>query len=517
LQVTLNPITISGTAFSTVLRLAHSPGILFTACLPGRVPTAVLPCDTGAYALDAQDGNLTSFVTSSPATISLSTVPGSRLKIVYSVQDFGLPRLPGIAERIVEIVSPCPAGEFFCSGSCKTVPCVQAAALDELAAKTDREMAVPDLQLPLLVLVEPETPTINFVYGKPSIGVALQPCTPQLLSPENASPSNATQGTNAAATAAMRVSLAVCGAVATAADGTPLDTVAAAIAVAYWDSDDVCPLCSVMGLEQGTCLPGVYVLEYTARSLAGVAAAPVFRLVRVAEAAQLSVSVGMPYTGTLSQAQTFVQAIQSGTAAAAHIVDSAVARVSSVLRPAGAGTLQGLSEVLGSLESVTAHTTLDANVQEVSITVTVAFQYVPGVQNFARAWPRGTNNVTVAEVPTAQSLPGGGANTASASRRLAGVQSIGDFEAGVGHWQAKPGLQGEQARSLKQQGQLAGMPALLAGAFLVPYSCWLVSFKPSLHVDWFLLGTARSHGPGGSGSFIDLQPHIERGINPFVR
>lgn len=114
-------ITLGTVSSSTVLRLPYEAGYVFSACATGVSPTMSAPCDPGALAFDAEEGDLSSYVTISPAGVSLEVPIGTRARIQYTVLDNGTPRLSANAYRTVEIVSPCLAREFFCDGECKQV------------------------------------------------------------------------------------------------------------------------------------------------------------------------------------------------------------------------------------------------------------------------------------------------------------------------------------------------------------------------------------------------------------
>lgn len=120
-QIKLRPIPWGSTAFTTVAMLPYQKNATFSRCTRNRQPTQQAPCDPGAAAVDDQDGDLSAQVTITPAVVSLEAPLGTRVRLAYRVSDNGVPRRSAAAFRIVEIVTPCTPGQFFCSGECLKV------------------------------------------------------------------------------------------------------------------------------------------------------------------------------------------------------------------------------------------------------------------------------------------------------------------------------------------------------------------------------------------------------------
>lgn len=121
MQIALRPIPWGSLVFTTVAMLPYQRNATFSRCNGRRQPTQQAPCDPGAAAVDAQDGDLSSQVTITPAVVSLEAPVGTRVRLAYRVHDDGVPRRSAAAFRIIEIVSPCTGGQYFCDGECLQV------------------------------------------------------------------------------------------------------------------------------------------------------------------------------------------------------------------------------------------------------------------------------------------------------------------------------------------------------------------------------------------------------------
>ena len=421
-------------------RFPYMRGVSLRPCKGPQRSTLEQPCDPGATAWDAQDGNLTARVQVSPSSVRLDAPPGTHMKLTYTVADHGSPRMRATSERVVEIVSPCAAGQFFCDGRCEQVSCKELAAL-AAAALVDEDAA--DSRPPAIVLVQPERTDISTVYDEAAQLPLLMLCTAADLDAAGlAVSSNITEQLH------MADSTPACGAVAVSAAGELLDTGEVTVVEAFCSAADACPLCPVAGFASGLCLPGVHVAQFTAKSEAGIAAPLQRRAVFVAEAADLPVSVQMPYAGSLAQADQFAATIAGTASVVDSIVSGATQQVQETLLTQDA-LAAGVSDVAGRLVNVTAKIVPGGDTPVVAINVAVAFKFVPGVPQFTQAWPDGVHN------GTALALANG-----VASRRLLIVDPEVKWATGLNDASVRSrGMQ----RRLKQDTRVAGMAEVLAG------------------------------------------------------
>eukprot|EP00854_Cymbomonas_tetramitiformis_P003615 gene3615-4547_t len=126
----------------------------YNRCGDGVDPTTVVPCEAGAIATDAEDGDLTSRVLACPPASCLDkgcdghefetkgvqgcldtgAEVGTVFEIEFVVMDRGSPALSASATRVVTIVAACPTGEELCleDRACSAVPCdVRSGLLEE--------------------------------------------------------------------------------------------------------------------------------------------------------------------------------------------------------------------------------------------------------------------------------------------------------------------------------------------------------------------------------------------------
>ena len=64
-----------------------------------------------------------------PCALNTSAAVGTSISITFTVFDYGAPALASSVSRTLLIVPPCPAGQFYCSGTCLQISCAASAAL----------------------------------------------------------------------------------------------------------------------------------------------------------------------------------------------------------------------------------------------------------------------------------------------------------------------------------------------------------------------------------------------------
>ena len=132
-------------------------GVAYAACRPGQEDSEAAPCESGAVASDAEDGDLTGAVITCPPDGCLSygcprhsfvnkgiqgcgvdtvTAPvGTEVAVTFLVWDRGQPPQRAHATRLIRVVSPCDDGEVYCPEPpelpCGTVACAARALVAE--------------------------------------------------------------------------------------------------------------------------------------------------------------------------------------------------------------------------------------------------------------------------------------------------------------------------------------------------------------------------------------------------
>jgi hypothetical protein len=442
-QIKLNPIDVGTDTFLTVVRLPYSQTMKFSGCSPEQAPSAQHICDTGATAFDAADGNLTNHVTVSPSSIPLNKPPGTRMKMVYSVSDYGTPRLYVEVERIIEIISPCASGERFCSGVCSKIACDQANAIAKVL-----EAETLDSRPPTLHLVDSWVAHIQTTYSKAALLPLLRGC-------ESANFANAgvaMAGNMTSTLANISSKQLACGVYALTAEGSLITGVQAAVTQSYCLASSQCPTCSVASFEAGLCLPGVHIISFSVSTAAGVPAVLVHRVVRVAEAAQVKISVQIPYSGTLQQAQDFALSITGNVDLVRGIISTAESEVRSSVK--ARYHANSVSDLVGQLDSVTANQTADDAAPVVIISASVSFSYVPGLDIYMQITPS-------VESTASQSGPASPSQSSSLARRLLMDEPFGtEAMQSAGLWTPENSL---ASRRLQQGGAVSGLEDLLVG------------------------------------------------------
>lgn len=432
--------------FFSVVRVAHSPARKFTACGPGQVPTAQRICDTGATATDAADGNLTSRITVSPASVPLDKAPGTRMKMVYSVSDYGTPRLNAMVERIIEIISPCASQEFFCIGECLKIPCKQADAI--ASAPNEEELAG---RPPTLHLLDASLPDLESKYGKPITLPLLRGC-------EAANFANAgiaVYGNVTTVLANTHSKQVDCGVYALAGDGSLVTGVQAAVTQSYCMSSSQCTTCSVSGFEAGLCLPGVYIVEFSVFAPAGGTVTPVQRAVRVAEAAQVEITVQIPYSGTLQQAHGLALSLSGNVDLLKGIVATAETEVRKSL--AARASANDISGIEGKVVGIVANQTAGA-APVVTVTVSAMVSFVPGLHEYLNAQPIAYTR-SVQQSSSAHRLPDKSFRKGADQTAAGGVLAL------------RTAVSASSRRRLQQGGAVSGLADVLAGML-----CFYASF-----------------------------------------
>ncbi|KAG1675992.1 hypothetical protein FOA52_014236 [Chlamydomonas sp. UWO 241] len=359
-------------------------GTVYAMCAPGQVPSEDVPCDLGVVAEDDEDGpTVNTSVLLCPPTacwaasscnghrvfekdaskcgLDTSAEVGTTYLLTFVVYD--KEGLNATVSRAVTILSRCPMDRpYLCSGTCEAIDCTMLAQLESaIVAVGDGDTATDTLQgSPVIMLLPaasanlttaallaepPSSQTVFVVYGAPA-PVSLLPCT-----------SVGAVGSCAAA------------AVQLLADGFLID-LSSSISVT-----DVTPLddgtddgasaatalgrCSAAALSLGTCLPGVYALQY---SVPG-ASQPAHLSVVVEQLAvtEFNYTFAPPDGSSLSAAANFVTQLSSNATLllatvmehmpsfgiSASTVRGAVLNNNAVVaRDTGAGTVYDISVVL---------------------------------------------------------------------------------------------------------------------------------------------------------------------------
>ncbi|KAK3274238.1 hypothetical protein CYMTET_17570 [Cymbomonas tetramitiformis] len=130
----------------------------YSQCAAGSEPTAASPCESGATAMDDEDGDLTGSVLACPPAACLdvgcpghefatkgvqgcldtAAEAGTIFEILFMVLDRGAPALNATATRTITIDSPCEAGQELCLEDrvCSSTPCdVRASMQSALTAR----------------------------------------------------------------------------------------------------------------------------------------------------------------------------------------------------------------------------------------------------------------------------------------------------------------------------------------------------------------------------------------------
>eukprot|EP00892_Ulva_mutabilis_P005892 jgi/Ulvmu1/3675/UM017_0089.1 len=433
-MIELRPITLGTKVFTTVAMLPYQRNTTFSRCAGNRRPTQQAPCDPGAAAYDEQEGDLSTAVTITPAAVSLEAPLGTRVRLAYRVSDTGIPRRTAVAYRIIEIMSPCTTGQYFCSGECLQVPC---SALSAIAADAD-DAPTSALPPPTVHMTSPMPPDTSFSdplitnYGA-APAFSLQPCNTSQL------PANATTDQTA------QLTVAACAAYTTNATGAVVAGTTVSPVASYCDSS-TCVACTAAALAQGQCLPGVYVFSYAAPAgeyawANGSTAMPAARLlaVAVAEVAAFAVQISFP-AADASSAADLAAAVSADAALLADVTAEAEARAFAVLNGTSAGN--GTGRLLDVSSNGTTVSVVEpagpGDSYAVALEVGVSFRYVPGLQGYISAWPQGTTNASAAAA--------GDPGTTSGRRRL-----------------MQAGQAASPSRDLPQnQHALAGKPAIQA-------------------------------------------------------
>jgi hypothetical protein len=373
-QIKLNPVQVGAATFLTVVRLAHSQTLTFGGCSPGQAPVGQRICDTGATAIDAADGNLTTHVVVSPPMIPLNKPPGTRMKMVYSVSDYGMPRLQSEVERIIEIISPCAPAEFFCKGECTKMSCD---LMSSMAAVVEEDGL--ENRPPTLYLLDGHNTLLQTEYAKAASLPLLRACEASHF----ANAGIKLDGNMAFMLANASSTQLACGVYALAADGSVITGVQAAVTQSYCMASSQCATCATAGFEAGLCLPGIHVVEFSISTASGVSAVPVQRAVRVAETAQVQIMVQIPYSGTLQQAEQFALSVSGNAALVRGIISAAESEVRSAVKAQASAS--SISDLAGRLDSVIAKQAADDAEPVVIITVSVSFCFVPGLDVYVHA------------------------------------------------------------------------------------------------------------------------------------
>ncbi|GAX77705.1 hypothetical protein CEUSTIGMA_g5148.t1 [Chlamydomonas eustigma] len=251
-------------------------GSSYQLCAPGVVPTASALCDPGVTASDVVDGDLLSKVLLCPPANCGSTGCSGNGLLEKSLSSCGIDTsnsstigsvfylnflvynsagLNASVYRSITVSSPCPAGQNLCSdGHCYTVACSLATSVRSSASSS----SIQDYLIgatPLLVLLPtsttqytslaltggaPSNQTVYLPLGEPS-SFSLLPCSSGLGLP-------------------VQVTCAAAG-VWVLQNGSIVDQTFAVNVQAL--SSSTTASCSLAGMMAGTCLPGLYYMQYS--------------------------------------------------------------------------------------------------------------------------------------------------------------------------------------------------------------------------------------------------------------
>ncbi|KAJ9507832.1 hypothetical protein QJQ45_019262 [Haematococcus lacustris] len=251
----------AGLAGSTV---AVRRGWQYLLCPDGVAPEPDKPCEPGVIASDQEDGQaIESQVLLCPPAdcydsaascvghrafekdilacgIDTSAADiGSTFSLVFQVYDSG--GLSASLARVVVVVSPCATEEFYCDGTCSKVEC------STLASLPDASQASPQVTS-VVLLPSAATNTTQAANANATVFMEYGRLAPFSLLP---CPSSQALGSAAVSCAAVA-----------------LDSLEGDVSAALQEPMDIRPdartRCSAASLTAGTCLPGFYVMAYTA-------------------------------------------------------------------------------------------------------------------------------------------------------------------------------------------------------------------------------------------------------------
>ncbi|EFJ51847.1 hypothetical protein VOLCADRAFT_87436 [Volvox carteri f. nagariensis] len=346
-------------------------GVAYSLCTAGQRPTQALPCEPLGIAEDVEDGNLT----------ALAIVQGANVGPMWQLAIYDSTGANATAERLIIVISPCPADQFTCDDSmaasdssvpagvvCSPVPCALRQGLQGLDANAGarpRLFLLPSLQIDHLSKAELNQ-SLVLTYRQPA-PFSLAPC----AAFTDAVPATPTQQTAAG----------LCGAVANSSTGddlTPYITTAVK-ALCPSGGSSSCYGCSVTGLSMGTCLPGRYRIVYSVKDGDAVSG--------LQKAARLDVSVEQ------LKAQTFTFSMYYNGTAARSPDRMAAEAFAATLRSANVSTkvemlsiaLKALGVATGSvrrLDLLAEPGVQPCNVSVVSYCVAVAINVTTGSADF---------------------------------------------------------------------------------------------------------------------------------------
>ncbi|KAJ9523171.1 hypothetical protein QJQ45_024097, partial [Haematococcus lacustris] len=245
-------------------------GWQYVLCPPNVSPAPDQPCDPGVVASDAEDGPaiqrqvllcppegcegelggcvghrvFEKDVADCGIDTGTTAAVGSTFSLVFLVFDSG--GLSASVQRLVQVVEPCAPGEVSCQGVCSKVGCDIMASLPSAsqdAAPTTRVLLLPSSATNVTLAAGNET-----MHVEPA-PLSFLPC-----------PSSQALGSAAVSCAAVA-----------------LDSLEGDVSAALQEPLDVSPWdqarCSASSLSTGTCLPGNYIMAYTATNSNGTSTA----------------------------------------------------------------------------------------------------------------------------------------------------------------------------------------------------------------------------------------------------
>ena len=172
----------------------------YKACARGEQGWQSQPCETGANAFDAEDGDLTARIVTCPPDSCIAAgcaghefvrkgingcgvntthgAIGAEFKLVFQAWDDGVPAKSATVTRLIRVVSPCAKNEIYCDGlpgfECGTLACGVRAGI---AAQ------YPSAQAPVLELLTPLVATLAAPRARRALRVPCGMEAPLLLNP----------------------------------------------------------------------------------------------------------------------------------------------------------------------------------------------------------------------------------------------------------------------------------------------------------------------------------------------
>jgi hypothetical protein len=246
-------------------------GWVYARCVADQVPTPSQPCETGAYASDLVDGPAIQawilmcppstcnanggcsgdrVIVKQPSACGIDAANqdiGTTLTLSFVV--FNSAGLSSTVQRVLQIVSPCNATQFYCNGECINVDCAVQASIraPDSAPSPLGSLAAGSPTLVLLPYRSFDSSTPWDLSGKnQSIYLQWGVAAPFSLAPCSSwAAANLTSNPSCAAAAY---------------DGQEGD-VSSFIEVSNVWSDQASP-CTVASITFGSCLPGQYTMQY---------------------------------------------------------------------------------------------------------------------------------------------------------------------------------------------------------------------------------------------------------------